>query len=222
MYVLYLILCKIEVISDKYGLFVLTILVTIPELQQNYESVRNMFGPSETSDFGFEDIQNFYELTGYILQIAYLSMRMVENGGVKFSKSTVTRMDGINLVSCMLIFIRAFFLFRVFSSLRPLVRMIKEVVSGLMPFTTIMTCSSVFFSVEVYLLFEEDNHLGLSKKVHTYSSIAGDQISIIASGEYSSDNMPVTTPGFVVYFIAYYFIVVCLMNLLIAIITERY
>jgi len=67
MYVLYLILCKIEVITDRYGLLVLTILVTIPELQQNYESSKNLFGLSDTSDFGFEDIQNFYELTGYLL-----------------------------------------------------------------------------------------------------------------------------------------------------------
>jgi hypothetical protein len=32
MYVLYLILCKIEIIEDKYALFILTILVTIPEV----------------------------------------------------------------------------------------------------------------------------------------------------------------------------------------------
>jgi len=67
MYVLYFILCKIEVVEGKYTLLVLTILVTIPELQQNYESIRTLLGYNDTSEFGFEDFQNFYELTGYVL-----------------------------------------------------------------------------------------------------------------------------------------------------------
>ena len=118
-------------------------------------------------------------------------MRTIQrDGNLAFSTSTITRMNGINLVSCMLIFIRTFFLFRVFSSLRPLIRMIKEVVSGLMPFTTIMFCSSVFFAVEVYLIFDMRVHMGDDKKIHSFSSISKDQISIIASGEYSENNKP--------------------------------
>jgi len=167
---LYFILCKIEVIEGTYGLMVLTILVTIPEIQQNYESARTMLGFNETADFGFEDFQNFYELTGYILQIVYLSMRMVKNGGAEYSIATIGSMNAINTVSCIFIFVRTFFLFRVFSSLRPLIRMVKEVLSGLAPFTTILMCSGVFFSVQVYLIFDKANHLGLSKKKHTYSS----------------------------------------------------
>jgi len=149
-------------------------------------------------------------------------MLMIKNDGVEFSTSTISKMNAINLISCMLIFIRTFFLFRVLSSLRPLIRMIKEVLSGLMPFTTILSVSCLFFSVIVYLVFDRNVHQGKTKKVHAYSSIAKDQISIIASGEYSSANMPTTKEGFVMYFIAYYITVVCLMNLLIAIITERY
>jgi len=131
-----------------------------------------MLGYNETSDFGFEDFQNFYELTGYVLQLVYLFMRMPKDGGVVYSKGTIGSMNTINLISCIFIFVRAFFLLRVFSSLRPLIRMIKEVLSGLAPFTAIMACSSVFFSVIVYLLFDKLHHLDPSKKVHSFYSCA--------------------------------------------------
>jgi len=133
-----------------------------------------MLGYNETSDFGFEDFQNFYELTGYVLQLVYLFMRMSNDAGAEYSKGTINTMNAINTTSCILIFVRTFFLFRVFSSLRPLIRMIKEVMSGLAPFTTIMCCSSVFFSVQVYLIFDKLNDLEETKKKHEYSSCAMD------------------------------------------------
>jgi len=147
---------------------------------------------------------------------------MSNDAGAQYSKGTISTMNTIDTASCIFIFVRTFFLFRVFSSLRPLIRMIKEVLSGLAPFTTIMCVSGCFFSVQVYLIFDKINDLGESKKRHEYFTCAMDQITIVASGEYSEDNMPITSGGFSLYLLAFYFTVICMMNLLIAIITERY
>ena len=70
-YVIFLILNKIEYFENKMGLFVFTIIILIPEVKQNWESLKTLFGFNEDIAFSFEDFQNFVELTGYTMQIVY-------------------------------------------------------------------------------------------------------------------------------------------------------
>lgn len=224
MYVLYLILCKLLVIRDHIGLLIFTILVTIPEVQQNYESVRNLMGLNDAAEFGFEDVQNFYELSGYLLQLTYILMRLIQQGGYEYDKSTIKGMNNVNLASCILIFVRTFFLLRMFSSLRPLIRMIKEVLLALIPFTVVLFFPCFFFSAATFILEEKHYLLGEKEgqKEPQYLAFGEDQISIIASGQYSDANTPTTLVGFLFYLSAFFFVVVVMMNLIIAYITERY
>jgi len=54
-FVIFLILNKIEVVEQTLALFLITMIILIPELKQNWESLKTLFGHEE-SVFGFEDV----------------------------------------------------------------------------------------------------------------------------------------------------------------------
>ena len=76
-----------------------------------------------------------------------------------FGKSTVTydkkktgKLLTMNMIATSLILIRGFFILRVFTPLRPLIRMIKEVIKELGSFTILLFISLFFFSVLTFTL----------------------------------------------------------------------
>lgn len=75
----------------------------------------------------------------------------------------------------MLILFRGFFVLRVFTNLRPLIRMIKEVIKDLASFTFLLLVSLFFFSVLTFIMFaaiaEED---GKEADLIKYYKIATD------------------------------------------------
>lgn len=111
---------------------------------------------------------------------------------------------------------------RVFSSLRPLIRMIKEVIKELGSFTILLFISLFFFSVITFRMFQaNEENQGTAKEDRVkYYTIAADQINLLAGGQY--DQMINSTTHFIVYTTAFYFCVVLMLNLLIGIIGERF
>jgi len=87
------------------------------------------------------------------------------------------------MVSTGFILIRGFFVMRVFSSLRPLIRMIKEVVKELGSFTILLGISLFFFSVITFMMFRSVEQLkGKTTGKVKYFAIAQDQINLLAGG----------------------------------------
>jgi len=81
----------------------------------------------------------------------------------------------INLISTSFILMRGFFVLRVFPSLRPLIRMIKEVIKELGSFTILLFVSLFFFSVITFVMFRSVEEIsGKTKGTAKYYTIAQD------------------------------------------------
>jgi len=70
--------------------------------------------------------------------------------------------DKLDILSSMAIFMRGFFTLRVVTPLRPLIKMIKEVIKDLGPFTTILFTMSTFFATWNYTLWKMNLKKGLT------------------------------------------------------------
>ena len=88
------------------------------------------------------------------------------------------------------------------------------------PFTVLLVSACFFFSVQVFLMKEKRHELGETDNTFAYSDILQDQVSLLATGEYGVEIA--STAGFLIYFFAFYFNVIVMLNLLIAIISERF
>ena len=108
-----------------------------------------LVGIYDKRQFSFEDFQNFYEFLGYGLQITYCIMYL-STEGEETSISFSNKLHNINIFGSMLVLIRGFFLLKVLSPLRPLVRMVKEVIKTLGPFTALLFVVCFIFSALGY------------------------------------------------------------------------
>jgi len=80
LYVAYFTFVKIRYIEDHLFLLTFTIIVTIPELIQNYKSIKKATDSEYEGQFDFEDIQNFVELVGYVSQAIVQYMKLRQEG----------------------------------------------------------------------------------------------------------------------------------------------
>lgn len=96
---------------------------------------------------------------GYILQLIYTPYYLsgVLADDYESEDFTYTQKRDIlqmNFVSCIFLLLRAFFLLKVFNPLRPYIRMVKEVIQNLVPFTVILLMGCFFLAVIFYMINE--------------------------------------------------------------------
>lgn len=200
-------------------------LVAIPEVHQNYSSFRQLF---RGGGYGFEDFQNNYEILGYLLQIVYagfvLSGVLDREGPDALSYTQKRDILSVNFVSCLFLLARSFFLLRVFNSLRPYVRMVKEVLANLGPFTVILVAACALLALVYYMLHElhvETKHADVDYV--TYDQMLLGHVTLVATGMYDEEIVSLESTGNYVLFLgAFYVIFIVFLNLLIAIISERF
>lgn len=78
---------------------------------------------------------------------------------------------------------------KIFGPLRPLVRMIKEVMSFLLPFTILLFFSALFFSVEMYILLKKHFNLKINDDdmAQVWDVFKDFLVNLPASGELDGD-----------------------------------
>lgn len=202
-----------------------TFIMSLPEMYQNYSSFRQLFNGG---GYGFEDFQNNYEIMGYLLQIVYsgfvISGVLELEGDDALSYTQKRDILNVNFLSCLFLLARAFFLLRVFNSLRPYVRMVKEVLANLVPFTVILLAACFLLAIVYYMLHE----LHVETKVEdvdyvTYYQILLGHVTLVATGLYDEEYVNLSNTGnYFLFLIAFYIIFIVFLNLLIAIISERF
>jgi len=229
-YVVFLLLCKTDVILAPLALLIFTVIIAVPEAFQLRTSIATLAGRNkDDSTVDFDDLQNLIEFSGYLMQIVFNVVIMKKHGyfgkDLTVDKSTLSWALNLNLISCGLIFFRAFFILRAFQPLRALIRMIKAVIADLVPFTILLFTACYFFAVHQYLMNEytydlakENNEKGA--KLIAFYKILEDQVALLATGQYGIDIG--STAAFFMYFLAFYFNVIIMLNLLIAIISEKF
>lgn len=130
----------------------------------------------------------------------------------------------MNLLSCLFLFLRAFFLLRVVDSFRPYIRMIKEVTVNLGPFTTIVVVTCFLLAVLFFMMNELHVEIGNEDDPYlSFEIFFLQHVTLITAGAYNEEIVNMDNTGnFFLFTIAFYLMFILLLNLLISIVSERF